>query len=84
MNDGENAQQQSHEQRLPGGQAKEGGQQQGQAAEQEIAGYGQAAQSFARGAATLTNSAITQFGRTPSGSAITNTKPSINTPWGGK
>ncbi len=38
---------------------------QGQAAEKEIAGYGQAAQHFGRATGTLTDSAITQLKRKP-------------------
>lgn len=58
---------------------------QGQAAEKIIAGYGQAAQHFGRASGTLTDSAITQLKRIPkTTSGITNTRPRINTPWGGK
>lgn len=58
---------------------------QSQAYEKEIAGLGQAAQHFGRAAGTLTDSMITQLSRRKrNASDITKTKPSIQTPWGGK
>lgn len=58
---------------------------QGQAWEKEIAGYAQAAQAFGRAAGTMTDLTIQQMRRIPkTTSAITKTKPTIKTPWGGR
>lgn len=57
----------------------------GAAAENEIAGLSAAAGHFGDASGTLLDSAITQMKRTPkTTSGITNTRPIINTPWGGK
>jgi len=57
----------------------------GEAYQQKITGLSTAGQHFARGSATALNSMITQMGRQKkTTSEITNTRPRINTPWGGK